>query len=376
MELKKDSIIEFNQSKKYIFKKHIGQGGTGKTILVEDIITNFDFVCKKYSPYDEGMQDEYFERFIEEIKIMHPIFHENIVRIYNYDLYPEQKTGYIFMEYIDGTPIDAYLTFENNDVFENIFIQLIEGFDYLQRNAILHRDIRNKNILVTNDGVLKIIDFGFGKKINMSSKEKASIILNWPVTEFPDEINDSEYNHQTEVYFVGKTFNKILKQNNINNFRYQHIINEMINLNPEYRIKSFSNVLEEISKDIFDKYSFIDDERYIYLRFADSLTNNIIKMRDEIELVQDSKEIIRSLEEIINECLLEEFLQDNSKLISCFVKNAYTYSTRNNIEVECIRDFYEFFKKLSISKREIVLNNINSRLKNVKIEYDDVEVPF
>lgn len=165
MDLNQDQIIEFDQPKKYIFKKYIGQGGTGKTILVKDTITNFDFVFKKYSPQNENKREDYFERFVEEIKIMYPLFHDNIVRIYNYYLYPDKKIGYILMEYIDGSPINEFLCSQDNNVFEDIFIQLIEGFKYLEQNGILHRDIRNRNILITDDGLLKIIDFGFGKKL-------------------------------------------------------------------------------------------------------------------------------------------------------------------------------------------------------------------
>ena len=376
MDLNQDEIIEFDQPKKYIFKKYIGQGGTGKTILVRDTITNFEFVFKKYSPHDEDKREDYFDRFVEEIKIMYPLFHENIVRIYNYYLYPDKKIGYILMEYIDGSSIDEFLYGQDNNVFEDIFIQLIEGFKYLEQNEILHRDIRNRNILITDDGLLKIIDFGFGKKIDVNSKQKASILLNWPVTDMPNEIYKHIYNHQTEIYFVGTLFNKILRKNNIDNFRYQHIINEMINLDPENRIKSFSSILEKMSKDIFEEYSFTINEKNIYLNFADSLVSHIVKMREEVELIQDSKKIIRSLEEVINECFLEEFLQDNSKLISCFINNPYTYSNHKDIKVEDIKKFYKFFKNLSYPEREIVLKNINSRLKNIEVEYDDFDVPF
>lgn len=87
---------------------------------------------------------------------MYLLSHKNIVRIYNYFLYPENTTGYIFMENIEGETIRNYLLWQSNEVFENIFIQLIEGFDYLEHNNVLHRDIRNENILITDNGVVKI----------------------------------------------------------------------------------------------------------------------------------------------------------------------------------------------------------------------------
>tara|TARA_B100001063_G_scaffold241957_1_gene269765 strand:- start:341 stop:577 length:237 start_codon:yes stop_codon:yes gene_type:complete len=49
--------------------------------------------------------EEYFDNFKSEIKLLHLLYHKNIVRIFNYYLYPEHTTGYIIMEYIDGKRI-------------------------------------------------------------------------------------------------------------------------------------------------------------------------------------------------------------------------------------------------------------------------------
>lgn len=376
MELKNNSILKFAQTKEYVFLKNIGQGGTGKTILVKDKITKYEFIFKKYEPYDENKRDDFFQRFIDEIRIMYPLFHKNIVRIYNYFLYPEHKTGYILMEYIDGVSIDEYLRWEFKSAYEDIFIQLINGFNYLEKNSVLHRDIRNDNFLITNDGDLKIIDFGFGKKIDVQSEEKASIILNWPVTDLPDEIYDRKYDHKTEIFFVGKLFNKILKNNEINNFRYQYIIDKMISLNPNNRIETFSEILEEISKDVTDKYNFTEEEREIYISFADKLISNINKMNNDINLVDDVNEIIKSLDNVIQNSLLERYLQDNSDLISCFVNNSYNYNKSQNIPIVTIKDFYKFIKKLSHQKKEIVIKNIKTRLNSIEIDTDYFDAPF
>jgi len=372
-------IIKFIRNKEYTFQRNVGQGGTGITILVKDEITDMNFVCKKYSPKDISKQKEYFSRFIDEIKIMYLLSHKNIVRIYNYFLYTEINTGYILMENIEGETIENYLLFQTNDVFEKVFIQLIEGFEYLEKNNVLHRDIRNGNILVTNEGVVKIIDFGFGKKVEFKSKGEASILLNWPVSELPDEIYNHKYNHQTEIYFVGKLFDKILEGNGIEGFRYQHIIDGMVVLNPQKRIKSFSSVMEILSNDIFEELNFTDNEKLIYSTFADELSCHISFMNDEIILKTDLVEIINLIEDVIKDYLLEEILQDNSRLISCFVDNGYSYSTMKDIYVKTIMDFYKFIKKLTERKKKIVINNIATRLKLIKIKYNIVEdgdIPF
>lgn len=369
-------VLQFIKTKEYTFQRNIGQGGTGKTILVKDEVTGIDFVCKKYSPYDLNRKEEYFSRFIDEIKIMYLLSHQNIVRIYNYFLYPENTTGYILMEYINGTTIDDYLTWQFNEVYENIFIQLIDGFEYLEKNNVLHRDIRNANILVTNDGIVKIIDFGFGKKIECEAEENASILLNWPVSELPEEISNYQYNHQTEIYFVGKLFNRILEENEIEDFRYQHIIDKMIISNPQKRIKSFSEVLQVMSEDIFEDLEFTEEEKSIYCTFANSLVLHLSYMRNDFTPIYEPKDVINLLENLIRDCLIEEVLQDNSKLISCFIKNNYYYNSRKDIEIQDIRNFYKFIKKQNLIKQKIILNSIITRLGTIPIKPDEDELPF
>ena len=100
--------IEFDGTTEFKFIKTLGQGGTGDAHLFEDETTGMLFAIKKYAPKDTKFLEEHYYRFVEEIKILFNVSHPNIVRIYNYYLYPEFKTGYLQMEYIDGVTIDKY----------------------------------------------------------------------------------------------------------------------------------------------------------------------------------------------------------------------------------------------------------------------------
>jgi serine/threonine protein kinase len=91
--MNKNDQIEFLRKKNYIFQEDIGQGGTGKTILIKDELIDDVFVCKKYSPFYPEDKETYFGYFIDEIKLLHKVYHKNIVRVFNYYLYPEQVTG-------------------------------------------------------------------------------------------------------------------------------------------------------------------------------------------------------------------------------------------------------------------------------------------
>lgn len=152
--------------KKFKYVDSLGKGGTGKALLFKDETTDMLFAIKKYETEDETHRNDFYDRFVDEIKILFKISHPNIVRVYNYYLYPEEKVGYLQMEYVKGSTLDKYDPFPFDDDWKNwedIFKETVLAFEYLEKNNILHRDIRSQNILIDENGNVKIIDFGFGK---------------------------------------------------------------------------------------------------------------------------------------------------------------------------------------------------------------------
>lgn len=93
--MNKGDLIVFDSKKNFKYIKSLGAGGTGDTHLFLDETTGIQFAIKKYAPKDFRYVDEYYSRFVDEIIILFNITHPNIVRIYNYYLYPELKTGYL-----------------------------------------------------------------------------------------------------------------------------------------------------------------------------------------------------------------------------------------------------------------------------------------
>ena len=128
-------VITFDAKKNFTFVKVLGGGGTGDTLLFKDETTDMLFAIKKYVPKDKRYIDEHYVRFVDEIKILFNISHPNIVRIYNYYLYPQAKTGFLQMEYIDGTCIDQYEPMPWDEKgWEEIFTDVIGAFEYLEKN--------------------------------------------------------------------------------------------------------------------------------------------------------------------------------------------------------------------------------------------------
>lgn len=362
--------------KVFIYEDSLGSGGTGETLLVKDITTDMKFAIKKYVPYDEQYRDEFYKRFVDEIKILFLLSHPNIVRIYNYYLYPEQKTGYIQMEYVKGMSIEDHFIFRNSN-FDETFLQIIDAFTHLEANGILHRDVRPANILITDDDVVKIIDFGFGKKLEENVNGGQSVMLNWPVTELPNELTKSNpiYTHASEVYFVGKMFNKLLSDYGKNEeFQYHDILHKMVQGNPDVRYKSFSTIKEDISIKVFDN-EFTQNDKSIYRIFASDLMSHIVRLNSEFKPHYDVLYILNKMESLLRESSLEEYIQNNDRLISCFVRGSYRFSQKRDIEVEGVKLFYDLFRSKPPGAQRVILDNLYSRFYSLKVGIED-DLPF
>jgi serine/threonine-protein kinase len=368
--MKENDPIVFLQSKDFKFIRELGQGGTGRTILMKDENIEETFVCKKYSPFYEDDKDLYFDYFKNEIKLLFLINHRNIVRVFNYYLYSEDVTGYILMEFIDGIPIDKYLK-QNPDKLVFVFSQVITGFKYLEEKEILHRDIRPENILVTNEGIVKIIDFGFGKKIDFDNNAK-SITLNWRYS-IPTEFNEEKYDHKTDLYFIGKLFDDII--NSIGNVRFQFraTLDKMTISDYENRINSFFDVYREIISRSSSDINFSAREKNVYRTFADAFLPIISTIESSSDYEDDMDMIIKHLEELYKNSMLEDTLQDNSKLSKVFIKGSYRIYRKQAFKVVDLNSFLKLLKSSTEDKRKVILNNLWQRLDNIE-RYDDL--PF
>ncbi|MDU1909718.1 protein kinase family protein [Fusobacterium sp.] len=384
MALKTGEVIKFNRTKNFEYLKALGRGGTGDTHLFLDKTTDIKFAIKKYTPIQTEFVKELYDRFVNEIKILFNISHPNIVRIYNYYLYQESYLGYLQMEYIDGVPIDQYDPWDFDKQWDEIFIETISAFRYLESKNILHRDIRPANIMISHEQEVKVIDFGFGKLLNSIEKKSDSVFLNWPVSELPKEIAiDKTYTLQSEIFFLGKIFNSILKEKEqLEKFKYRFILDKMTKIYPEERYKTFTEIEQEISSGLFLGISFNDNERECYSQFASVLEKVIAHYNDNYETNMDFQSILNSLNSLITRNMLEEYIQKNDELIRIFIKSSYSYFSYNLIKFEVVKNFYTFFYTLEAKKQMIVLDNLYSRLSKIEIKKeenfydDDDEFPF
>ncbi len=370
-------VIKFIRRKDYEKVEDLGRGSCGRTVLLNDPIIDEKFVCKKYSPMHDEFTVKLYKRFVKEIKFLYMINHSNIVRIFNYHLYPKENTGYILMEYIDGVDIEDYLKKYPENI-DSLFEQVIEAFHHLELSNILHRDIRPTNILVSNKGEAKVIDFGFSKEIRGSKDFDKSVSLNW-WCEIPAEFKEGTYDHATEVYFVGKLFEKIISECQLEQFMYKDLLGQMVLYEPEKRVKLFSNIRNEILSEKFADLEFDSDERQVYRNFSDMLAGTLHKIEHSTKYVEPASEISRKLEKIYKSLMLEEYVPDNAKVLRALLSGEY-YLNKHPFKVFIFKEFVELIRQVSTEKRNIIVANLQTRMDAIeryhkKPDFED-DIPF
>lgn len=378
-------IVEFVKQKDYVMVNNdLGSGSFGQTVLLKDPFIDELFVAKKYEPYYEDDKKEFYDSFLQEIKIMYKLYHPNVVRVFNYYPFESLYTGYIIMEYIDGQNIadylDGYIGWEATGSPDNIFIQLIEGFDYIEKQGIVHRDIREGNILITNDGVVKIIDFGLGKTFTpvvATDDSMVDIINRSGLDCLPNEYFEGKYDSRTDMFYLAELLNRLLRvSGNDILFSYQPILHKMMEPNRENRYNSFAEIKEAVALKDFSTLEINKEDKKIYQEFSNSILcclSSFISERNFVNSIDDFKD---NLHDVIQKNCFEDIVQNPSDIVAIVVRGKYKFYPSKEISCSTLIAFETWFLSLSLESQKLVLNNIKAKISVVKIEDPDDELPF
>lgn len=148
----------------YKILSEIGRGGMGTVYLASRADDEFQRkVAIKL--IKRGLDtDEVIRRFKHERQILAGLSHPNISALYDGGA-TENGLPYLVMEYIEGQPLNQYADSRDLDLKSRleIFLQICSAVSYAHRSLVIHRDLKPSNILVTADGIPKLLDFGIAK---------------------------------------------------------------------------------------------------------------------------------------------------------------------------------------------------------------------
>lgn len=380
-------IVPFLKQKDYIMvNSSLGSGSFGKTVLLQDPFIDELFVAKKYEPEYEEDKERFYKNFLDEIKILYKLNHRNIVRIYNYYAYESIFTGYILMEYIEGKNIgdfiSEYVCFLEDVSLNDVFSQLIDGFCCIEERGIVHRDIREGNILIDKTGIVKIIDFGIGKIFKDATVGKDSLVseINRSGSDtLPQEYYEGVYTSQTDMFYLAELFSRLLKgaqEPDCLDFSYQDILDKMMEKQAENRYATFADIKEAIGKHDFVNMDISDKDKNTYREFAGALYKSLSSFTDEQKFNYDTDIFKSKLEKSLRDNLFEDIIQKNADVISSVVSGAYRYDNSVCISCSAVRTFLEWFKASTSQSQKLILSNLISKLSTIKVLESEPELPF
>lgn len=381
-------VIPFVKQKDYIMVNNdLGGGSFGKTVLLQDPFIDELFVAKKYEPEYDGIKEQFYKNFLDEIKILYKLNHRNIVRIYNYYAYENIYTGYILMEYIDGENIgdfisDYFAPFAETTL-DDVFLQLIDAFCYIEAHGIIHRDIREGNILVDKSGTVKVIDFGIGKiasRVDGGDADSLVADINRAASDtLPQEYCDGIYTSLTDMFYLAELFGRLIDNAGScdrTDFSYNDILNKMMEKKPENRFESFAAIREAIGKHDFLHMQISDEDREIYQEFTNLIYKSLTSYMSEPRFNTDCAIFISRLEKALTTNLFETMIQKNADVISSVVDCGYRYNNGVNIPNETVGKFLDWFRAATPQSQALVLNNFIAKISNIKVVEPEPELPF
>ena len=154
---------------RYKIQEKIGNGGMATVYKALDQILN-RYVAVKVLREEFTTDEEFIKRFNTEAQSAARLTHPNIVSVY--DVGQEYNIYYIVMELIQGKTLKQIIEEDGHLSWKwavNIAIQIASALEMAHKNNIIHRDIKPHNIMITEDGVAKVTDFGIAKAVSNST---------------------------------------------------------------------------------------------------------------------------------------------------------------------------------------------------------------
>lgn len=274
---------------RYVIGKVLGAGGFGITYLACDVEKGYICAIKEYFPShiarriedgevycaQEDMEEyEYgYIRFYEEANLLHSLGDiPAIVRVF--DFFSANHTVYMVMEYADGPTLQQQIEAGGNtppasriiEVFTNLLLALRD----VHARSLLHRDISPKNIILTRDRGVKLIDFGAARYVTREHSRSLSVLLHVgfaPPEQYSTNGNQGPW---TDLYALASTMyyfacgwrvpdamdrlNDVDQYQNLEIFRpdlppyFTQIINTCLKIDLRQRYQTVADVLEAINK--------------------------------------------------------------------------------------------------------------------------------
>ena len=188
---------------RYEIVKSIGEGGMANVYLANDTILDRK-VAVKVLRGDLSSDDKFIRRFQREALSVSNLSHPNIVEVY--DVGEEDGQHYIVMEYIEGKTLKQLLKKRDSLTLTeviDIMTQLTDGIAHAHESYIIHRDIKPQNIMIQDDGRIKITDFGIAMALNATQLTQTNSVMGSVHYLPPEQASGKGTTVKSDIYSMG-----------------------------------------------------------------------------------------------------------------------------------------------------------------------------
>ncbi len=190
-------------SGKYKIIEKLGKGGMGTVYKAEDTKLKRTVALKFLAPALTG-DTEARERFIHEAQAASALDHPNICTVHEVDE-TEEGEMYISMAFYKGESLKERIKKKPLELEEiiDIAIQVAEGLTKAHEEGIVHRDVKSANIMITEEGLVKIVDFGLAKLSGLTRITRLGIAMGTIDYMSPEQARGEEVDERTDVWSLG-----------------------------------------------------------------------------------------------------------------------------------------------------------------------------
>jgi len=199
IEFKPDAVIH----NRYRVIKLLGRGGMGAAYLVNDLSTpGTEIVLKVLQP--SAMEGNEQDSLRHEFRVLARLRHPNLVRVYDYGRLDEGTGHFFTMEYVSGKSLSEVVKNLSTDEVTELAAQILRALEYVHSSGLIHGDIKDDNILVTQnkDGqhIVKLMDFGLAVHTKAGGDVNVSGTIEYLA---PERLRGAPPNPAVDLYAFG-----------------------------------------------------------------------------------------------------------------------------------------------------------------------------
>ena len=190
-------------NERYQIIRLIGEGGMANVYLAHDIILD-RMVAVKILRGDLADDEKFVRRFQREAIAASSLTHPNIVGMY--DVGEDNGDYFIVMEYINGKTLKSLIKKRGALTLPevmDIMMQLLDGIKCAHDSYIIHRDIKPQNVLILDDGTVKITDFGIATALNNNELTQTNSVMGSVHYLPPEQANGGSTTVKSDIYSLG-----------------------------------------------------------------------------------------------------------------------------------------------------------------------------